>query len=253
MLDFLEIAGVSLEPVRRVFHSFRKVGLDGAGEMRGGSSRDETRADGHDGENEEGGCDKKCGANFESRRGSQSRPGEKRVEGGHREGETPNAGDGGELEKSVICGGRIAEQIPRKTNFWKMREGEFEGDPEKRRAGASQHQAALRETANAPGECAGQNAYNRSNEKQNGPAADARQAAVNGEHGGDPGYGSKNEKERVDEAASEGDGRARVQNDEEEKTDAEPGVDAEVKSGVGKRQRRAGDGGADQAKRGGSG
>src|SRR4029077_2652552 len=138
-----------------------------------------------------------------------------------------------------------------KTDFGKMRKGEFEGDPQEGRAHASKHQAASRETANTPGESAGEYAHNRSDEKQNRPAADARKAAVNREHGGDPGHGSKNENERVDEAASKGDGQARVQNDDEEKADAKPRVDAEVKSGVGKRQRRAGDGGAEQAKSGG--
>src|SRR4029077_4516588 len=121
-------------------------------------------------------------------------------------------GDGGELKKGEIGGGGIAEQIPRKTDFGKMRKGKFEGDPEKRRADASKHQAALRETANAPGERAGQNAHNGSDEKQDRPAADAGKAAVDGEHGGDPGHGRKGENERVDEAASEGDRRTCIQN-----------------------------------------
>ena len=124
-------------------------------------------------------------------------------------------------------------------------------------ADASEHQAALR--------LAGANehhqsetlpvrsAHHRSDQKQNRPPADAGEAAVNGEHGGDPGHGSKDEKERVDEATSESDGRARVQNDDEEKPNAKPGIDAEIKSCVGKRQRRARDSGADQAKSGGSG
>src|SRR4029077_3754533 len=92
-----------------------------------------------------------------------------------------------------------------------------------------------------------------SDEKQNRPPTDAGEAAVNGENGGDPRHGSKDEKERVDEATCEGDGRARVQNDGEEKPNAKPGIDAEIKSCVGKRQCRAGDGGADQAKSGGRG
>src|SRR5260221_7786179 len=63
LLDFLEIARVSTKPVRRVLHSFRKVGLDGAGEVIGGSSRDETRTDGHDRQNENGSRSEDRGAN----------------------------------------------------------------------------------------------------------------------------------------------------------------------------------------------
>ena len=60
---------------------------------------------------------KKHGADFGRRRGSQSRPGKERVEGSDREGEAPNSGDRGELEKSEIRGGGITQQIPRKTDF----------------------------------------------------------------------------------------------------------------------------------------
>src|SRR6202158_2566602 len=108
LLDFVEIASVSLKPVPRIDRRLREIRLDGAGVMIGGGPRDDTRADGHDGENENSASGEDHGANFGRRRGSQNRPGKERVEGGDCEGEAPDSGDRGGLEEREISGGGIA-------------------------------------------------------------------------------------------------------------------------------------------------
>jgi hypothetical protein len=55
---------------------------------------------------------------------------------------------------------------------------------------------------------------------------------MHGEHSGNPRHRSNYERQRVDEAASGSDAGRCVQNDDEEKPDANPRIDAEIKSGV---------------------
>jgi hypothetical protein len=58
---------------------------------------------------------------------------------------------------------------------------------------------------------------------------------VNGEDGGNPGHGGQHKKKRVYKSTSESDAGPRVKKNNEQNPDAQPGINAEVKSGVGER------------------
>src|SRR4029077_12515275 len=89
-------------------------------------------------------------------------------------------------------------------------------------------------------------------EQQNGYAACARKAAVNGEDGGNPRHGEQHEEQGVHKSAGERDAGPRVKKNNEQNADAQPGINAEIKSRVGKGQGRSGNGSADDSKGGGS-
>src|SRR5258707_1392566 len=97
----------------------------------------------------------------------------------------------GELEQCEIIGGGIAQQVPGKADLGHVRESKFEGYPQKWSADASEEQAALCQTANRPRECAGENAEDRSDEKQNRTATDAGEAAMHCKNCGNPGHGGQ--------------------------------------------------------------
>ncbi len=146
----------------------------------------------------------------------------------------------GELQQAEIRGGGIAEQAPRKTDFGHARAHKFERDPQKRSADARQQDAALGQTVDAPSEGAGQNSEDAADQENDAPAAGFRKAAVNGEHRGDPRHAGDHEKHRMQKAAKESHFGPRAKKHDQQNADANPGIDAEIKTGVRKRKRRAG-------------
>src|SRR6202030_1332058 len=98
----------------------------------------------------------------------------------------------------------------------------------------------------------GDHSEDRGDEQQDGYAACAGKAAVNGENGGDPGHGEEHEEQGVDKSAGERDAGPRVKKNNEQDANAQPGINTEIKSAVGERQGRSGNGSADGSKGRGS-
>jgi len=75
-------------------------------------------------------------------------------------------------------------------------------------------ETTLHETANAPGECAGKNAEDCGDQQQNRPSTHTRETAMHGQYSGNPWHGGNYKKERMDEAAREGNPRTARPNHE---------------------------------------
>ena len=95
MLDLVEILCVGLKPVCGVVHGFRKVCLHGSSIVVRGSMGNETRTDGHGGENQNNSAGKNGEPIFGRWSGSERSPGDKGVKGRDEEGKAPDSGDGG--------------------------------------------------------------------------------------------------------------------------------------------------------------
>src|SRR5277367_533359 len=113
-------------------------------------------------------------------------PSQERVKGSDKEGQSVNSGDGRELNQRDVRRRRIAEQVPRKTDFGQPGSRHFEHDPEKWRANASQRDAAQRKSMDGPGDGAVEGGPHRGDQEQYTPSACAGKAAMHGEDFGDP-------------------------------------------------------------------
>src|SRR5258706_5185825 len=131
--DFVEIRRVCLEPIRGVRFHFREIELHSAREMTSRWLRHQTRSSQRDAQQNyrHDRCIDEPRANRKSVR--RARPCEECIETGDEERDPIDSRDGRELNEAQIRGGRIAKQVPGKTNFGEMRAHNFERHPEEER------------------------------------------------------------------------------------------------------------------------
>src|SRR5712664_1012553 len=130
-LDFLELRGMRLKPIRRERFHLRKIELHGAREMMGLRFRHQARPS-------QRGAQKNhrrsgCARNPPERRQRVrcARPGEQCIEARHKKGQPVDSCDGRELKEAQIRRRWITKQIPRKANFRQMRANKLECYPDK--------------------------------------------------------------------------------------------------------------------------
>ena len=97
-----------------------------------------------------------------------------------------------------------------------------------------------RQAIHAPGERAGQDAKHAIRSESGCPSRRFWNAAVDGEHGSDPRTAGDDEEQRVEKATNERHLGSRAEENDKQNADANPGINAEIKTSVGKRKRSAG-------------
>jgi hypothetical protein len=95
----------------------------------------------------------------------------------------------------------------------------------------------LRKALNTQSKTTGNHAKNRGDKEQNSPAAGVGKTTVNGEYGGNPGHGEQHEEQGVHKSAAESDAGPGVKEDNQQDPNAQPGINAEIESGVRQRER----------------
>src|SRR6266853_6242967 len=178
----------------------------------------------------------------------RARPYKQPIETRGKKGQSIDSRDGCELHEAQICGRGIAKQIPWKTDFRQMGPRKFECHPEKRRTQACQVDALEGPPVDGPGKTAAKYSPGNSDQQQETPSACQRDAAVDGENRRNPRQCRQDEERSVNKPATECHAGTRAEQGNKENRNANPGVDAEVETGVGERKRSAGNGGDNKTK-----
>src|SRR5271157_3075031 len=173
-------------------------------------------------------------------------PREKRIERRNEKRQTVDARNGRELQQRGICRSWIAKQVPRKTDFRQVRAKHLERNPEERSAGASKRDTSQREPVDRPSDRAVRSGPNRGNQQQDAPSTSTRESPMHGERLRDPRDGRQHKTDAVQKSAGVCHAWSRAKEHDQQNSHAYPGIDAEIKARVGKRESRAGNRGDKQ-------
>jgi len=146
IFEDVHLRGMELQPVRRLFLRWLKIGLNQVRVMRGNGVGDEIASDESD-EAERGGDDEESFP--EALAPDDDCVGKKRTVGGDEKAEAPDSGDRRQLDERDIPAGGVAGQIPREADVGQVRAREFERDPQERRENERQRAAFFRSEGNS--------------------------------------------------------------------------------------------------------
>src|ERR1700733_1893556 len=186
--------------------------------------------------------------------------GEERVECGDEEGETPNAGEGGDLKEGEVAAGGVAGEVPGEADDGEMGAGVFEGDPEE---GREDESGGTRGKAGDDASCTGaggascgtpgkesdaarknheDDAAGDADESENTRRVEGISVAVLAHDDVDPGEAGRVKEKAVEEAVERGFFGGSVEGGEDQESNADPGEHGEVV--IGKREAEKNAGGA---------
>src|SRR5580704_3184662 len=174
------------EPIVRVRLRFRKIELYGARGVIASWRRNQAWPYDHHYKHGHGGAAQNRQAESRWTLGICVCPCKERIESRDDERKAVDSSDCRKLDQRNIGGGRIAQEVPRKTDFREASACDFERNPEERRADTGERDAAQRKTVDCPSGRPVHGAPNRGNQQQNSASAGAREPAMHSENFGDP-------------------------------------------------------------------